>query len=77
MVSRSSGFPEQTWRHEAYAPFPTSAGFWPLGQVSSTSWPNTVDYTTLALMIHRPVAHVQRDFQLRGLIMPQFKHPQR
>jgi hypothetical protein len=75
MVPRSSGLPEQTQQHEAYAPFPTSAGFWPVSPVSSTSWPNTVEYGTLALVIHRPAAHVQRDFQVRGLIMRQFMHP--
>jgi len=75
VVLRSSGFPEQVWQHEAYAPFPTSAGFWPVSPVSSTSWKNTVGYSSLALMIHRPVAHVQRHFQVRGLIMRQFMHP--
>lgn len=77
MALRSSGFPEQTSQDVANAPFPTSDGFWPVSPVSSASWPNTVDYTTLALMIHRPVAHVQRDFQVRGLVMRQFMHPQR
>jgi hypothetical protein len=75
MVLRSSELPEQIQQHEAYAPFPTSAGFWPVSPVSATSWPNTIDYKTLTLVIHRPVAHVQRHFRVRGLIMRQFEHP--
>lgn len=73
----SPAIPEQTPRNGPYAPFPTSAGFRPLGAASLSFGRGPGEYGTLSLVMDRPVAHVQRDFKVRGLRMSQFKRPER
>lgn len=72
----SPAIPQETSPVGPYAPFPTSAGFRPLEPISLMSWPTTDEDGTISLVIHRPVAYVQRNFQVRGLRMSQFKFPQ-
>jgi hypothetical protein len=72
----SPTIPEETSRNGPCAPFPTSAGFRPLDAAYFGLSRSTGEYSMLSLVMDRPVAHVQRDFRVRGLRMSQFKLPQ-
>jgi hypothetical protein len=70
----SRAVPEETSHDGPYAPFPTTPGFRPLEPTPSITWPSTVEYSgTIPLVMHRPVAFVQRSFQIHGLKMSRFK----
>jgi hypothetical protein len=73
----SPAIPEETSRNGPYAPFPTSAGFRPLDADSLSFGQGYREYGKLSLVMDRPVAHVQRNFHVRGLRMRQFRFSER
>jgi hypothetical protein len=77
LVLGGSTSPEETSLGRPYAPFPTSAGFRPLDPTYWVSWQGAGVYGTPSLVMDRPVAHVQRNFQVRGLKMSQFRRLER
>jgi hypothetical protein len=69
-------FPEENRWYVPYAPFPTSAEFQPLDRADPSGLSvDTGEHGIPPLVIARPVAYVQRSFQVRGLRMSQFKLP--
>ena len=73
-------FPEETSADGPYAPIPVSPGFQALDGCSPGLGPLEPSAIVLkgefAIMMARPVAHIQRTFQIRGLRMSQFRMPQ-
>ena len=73
-------FPEETSADGPYAPIPVSAGFQALDGCSPglglPEPPANVLRDEFSVMMARPVAHIQRTFQIGGLRMSQFKMPQ-
>jgi hypothetical protein len=53
----------------ACSPFPTDPGFRPFDSISSL----TMNPQVASLEFYRPVAHIQRSFEARGLHMPEYR----
>jgi hypothetical protein len=67
-------FPEENRWYVPYAPFPTSAEFQPLDRADPSGLSvDTGGHFISSLVIARPVAYVQRSFQIRGLKMSRFR----
>jgi hypothetical protein len=76
LVAGNPVFREETSLTGPYAPFPTSASFGALDPVLLGKFsPASGTYSTLWLVMCRPVAHIERNFQVRGLRMSRFRLP--
>ncbi len=74
LVQGRRAFPEFS-RNGPYAPFPTSAGFGPLDPCLRLGM-GADENAGYALVLARPVAHIQRTFRIGRLRMSQFKMSQ-
>jgi hypothetical protein len=76
LVAGNPVFREETSLTGPYAPFPTSASVRALDAVLLGKFsPASATYSTLWLVMCRPVAHIERNFQVRGLRMSRFRLP--